>query len=90
MEYISLEACPICGDHPDRITVDLGKPGGRGYPGCHTYEYVCEHCGLVRSGSFNDISGSTEEAVTRAKEAWNTEVCRITSLMERRNRMTQM
>ena len=32
-EYIG-KACPICGAAPKIVSVDLGGPNGRGYPGC--------------------------------------------------------
>lgn len=71
MKYINLKECPICGAYPEKEVSDMGRPGGHGYPGHFTYHYECPNCKLLKSPSFNDISGSSEEAAYRAKLAWN-------------------
>jgi hypothetical protein len=82
MTYISLKACPVCGEHPELIKESLGRPGGHGYPGHFTYEYKCEFCRLLKSGETHDIYDSPEEAKNRAKERWNEEVDRIKKLQQ--------
>ena len=80
MEYISLKACPVCGEHPEKTTHSLERPGGHGYKGCYTYQYKCECCGLVRGKEIDDIYLSKEAAQNRARETWNEEVDRIIML----------
>jgi hypothetical protein len=72
--YISLAACPICGEHPEKVKESLEGPNGRGYRGCFTYEYKCECCKLLRGGEASDIYVSSEEANNLAKELWNDKV----------------
>ncbi len=79
--YISVKACPVCGEHPELQKDDLGRPGGHGYPGHFTYEYKCGYCKLLKGGETHDIYGSSEEAKNRAKEFWNEEVERISRIM---------
>ena len=72
--YISVKACPICGEHPEKVRESLERPGGHGYQGCFSYEYKCECCKLLRGGETTDIYVSPEEAVNLAKELWNEKV----------------
>ena len=76
-KYISVKACPVCGEHPERITESLGRPGGGGYPGHFTYEYKCGYCKLLKGGETHDIYVKPEEAINLAKELWNDEVDRV-------------
>jgi hypothetical protein len=78
--YISLKACPVCGEHPELKKESLGRPGGHGYPGHFTYEYKCEFCGLLKGGESHDLYTSSDEAKNRARETWNEEVDRIRKL----------
>lgn len=78
--YISVKACPVCGEHPELNKESLGRPGGRGYPGHYTYEYRCGFCKLLKGVETQDIYDSPEEAINRAKESWNKEVARILKL----------
>lgn len=78
--YISVKACPVCGEHPELNKESLGRPGGHGYPGHYTYEYRCGFCKLLRGVETHDIYDSPEEAINRAKESWNKEVARIFKL----------
>lgn len=80
--YISVKACPVCGEHPIINKESLAGPNGRGYPGHFTYEYKCEFCRLLKSGETNDIYVSSEEAINLAKELWNEEVDRIVKLQQ--------
>lgn len=80
--YISVRACPVCGEHPELKKESLGRPGGGGYPGHYDYEYQCGYCGLLKGGETHDIYGSPEEALNRAKESWNKEVARIEKIMD--------
>ena len=75
--YISVKPCPVCGEHPDRMTYDLGRSGGRGYPGHYSYKYVCTFCQLLKGGETSDIYVSSGEAINLAKELWNDEVDRV-------------
>lgn len=78
--YISVKACPVCGEHPELNKESLGRPGGHGYPGHYTYEYRCGFCKLLKGVETQDIYDSPEEAINRAKESWNKEVARILKL----------
>lgn len=75
--------CPVCGSPPQRVEYDLGKPGGRGYPGHKTYQYKCEFCNLVRGTEVTDIYEAAGQAINRAKLGWNTEVERIRNHLRR-------
>ena len=75
--YISLKACPVCGEHPELKKESLAKPRGGGYPGHFTYEYKCEFCRLLNGGETHDLYVSPDEAKNLAKELWNEEVDRI-------------
>ena len=83
--YISVKACPVCGEHLEFLTADLGsdlgRPGGHGYPSHSTYEYKCGYCRLLKGGETTDIYVSSEEAKNLAKELWNEEVERISRIM---------
>lgn len=81
MNYIELEACPICGAHPDKDVVSLGKPHGGGYPGHYLYQYKCEKCGLVKGEQIDDVYRSKDVAQNDARGSWNEEVDRIRTLM---------
>jgi hypothetical protein len=80
MDYISLKACPVCGEHPELAKESLGRPGGHGYPGHYTYQYKCEFCRLLKGDETHDIYNSPEEAKNRAKANWNAAVERIVKL----------
>ena len=82
MNYIELQICPICGAYPEKDVCDLGRPGGRGYPGSHTYQYKCERCGLVKGRETSDIYVYKEVTQNNAKQFWNDECDRIKKLME--------
>lgn len=75
--YVSIKLCPICGEVPERVTYDLGRPGGHGYPGHTSYQYKCECCGLLKGADCDDIYCSKEEAINQAKTTWNAEVDRV-------------
>jgi hypothetical protein len=79
--YISVKACPVCGEHPEKITESLERPGGHGYPGCHTYQYKCGYCKLLKGGETCDVPISSEEAINLAKQRWNEEVDRVQEIM---------
>ena len=83
MNYISLKLCPICGEPPEKTTYSLERPGGHGYAGCHSYQYKCECCKLVKGGDIDDIYLHSAAAQNRARETWNEEVNRITELLSR-------
>ena len=81
MNYIELQLCPICASPPEKETCDLGRPGGHGYPGSHSYQYKCENCQLVKGHSFDDICLAKEVAQNRARESWNRECERVRHYM---------
>lgn len=84
MEYISLQPCPICGEHPEFVKESLARPGGGGYPGHYTYQYKCECCKLLKTQETTDIYDKIPElAKNRAKEDWNTEVDRVLEYLNR-------
>lgn len=85
MDYIELQPCPICGAHPDREKENLGRSGGRGYPGHYTYQYKCEKCKMLKSDGINDIYDSPSTADARARISWNKEVQRVLHFMETKN-----
>lgn len=82
VDYISVKACPVCGEHPELKKESLGRPGGHGYPGHYDYQYKCGYCGLPKGEETHDIYDSPEEALNRAKESWNKEVARIEKIMD--------
>jgi hypothetical protein len=84
--YISVKACPVCGEHPEFSKESLGHPGGGGYPGHYTYQFKCGYCKLLKSGEYHDIYDSPEEAKNRAKKSWNDEVARIEKIMNQAER----
>lgn len=80
--FIRARACPVCGEHPELQKIDLGRPGGHGYPGNFSYKYVCNFCKLLKGEEICDISMSSEEANALAKQSWNGEVDRVTKLQQ--------
>lgn len=80
--YISLKACPVCGEHPELKKESLAKPRGGGYPGHYTYQYKCDFCQLLKGSETHDVYDSPEESKNRAKESWNAEVDRIRNLQK--------
>jgi hypothetical protein len=82
MEYISLKACPVCGEHPELKKESMARPGGHGYPGHYTYLYKCDFCRLLKGSETHDIYDSPEESKNRAKLSWNNEVDRIQKLQQ--------
>lgn len=81
--YISLAACPICGEHPEKVKESLEGPNGRGYRGCFTYEYRCECCKVLRGEATSDIYLSAEEANNLAKKLWNDKVASIKQYLDK-------
>lgn len=81
--YVSIKLCPICGEVPEKVTYSLERPGGHGYVGCHSYQYKCECCKLVKGGDIDDIYLSNADAQNHAKETWNAEVDRIQEHLDR-------
>jgi len=82
-EYISIKPCPICGEAPERITTDLRRPNGGGYPGHYLYRYECQCCKLLKAEDTDDIYRSKEEAINRAKTDWNTKVAEVQEYLSR-------
>lgn len=84
--YISVKACPICGEHPTLRQESLARPGGHGYPGHFDYTYFCEYCRALSGGTTHDIYQTAAEARNHAKELWNAEVDRVQTYMNRRRK----
>ena len=82
-EYISVKPCPICGEVPGRITHDLGRPGGHGYPGHVQFQYKCECCRLLEGSSIDDIYRTREDAMEEAKIRWNMKVEEVQEYLTR-------
>lgn len=82
MTYISLKPCPVCGEHPEKHTRSLERPGGHGYRGCYIYQYKCECCKLVKGGEIDDIYRHKDVAQQDARKSWNEEVDRIIALQK--------
>ena len=82
--YISVKACPVCGEHPEFAKESLARPGGHGYPGHFTYQYKCGFCNLLMGTEVDDIYRSPEEAKNHAKESWNAEVDRVQAFLDNR------
>ena len=81
--YISVKACPVCGEHPELQKESLARPGGGGYPGYYTYQYKCGFCRLLKGIETNDIYDDfPEEAKNRAKTYWNEEVDRVHKIQQ--------
>ena len=80
--YIHVKACPICGEHPQRVEESLARPGGGGYPGYFTYEYKCEYCKLLKGGETTDLYISSDEARNLAKELWNDKVATVQGYLD--------
>ena len=81
--YIKLNACPICGEHPELKKESLAGPRNIGYPGHFTYQYRCNFCTLLRGEEHHDIyDKNPEDAKNRAKESWNKEVDRIRAFQQ--------
>ena len=82
MTYIPLKPCPVCGQHPEKTTYSLERPGGHGYVGCHSYQYKCECCLLVKGKDIDDIYRHKDVAQNEARKSWNEEVDRIIALQK--------
>ena len=78
--------CPICGSVPKLEIRDMGRPNGRGYPGCDDYTMSCPHCDLPRHVGSCTIYCSHDEAHRDTIEAWNKEVDRIQKFLDERKK----
>lgn len=81
--YVSIKLCPICGEPPERITTDLRRPNGGGYPGHFLYRYECQCCKLLKGDDTDDIYRSKDEAINHAKANWNINVAKVQSYLDR-------
>ena len=79
-EYIG-KACPICGAAPKIVSVDLGRPGGHGYPDCVDMHLECSGCGIIKAGSYNTIYNKDYEAKSKAIKDWNEVVDYVNELI---------
>ena len=79
-EYIG-KPCPICGEPPKLVSVDLGGPNGRGYPGCFDMHLECSGCGIIKAGSYNTVYIKDDEAKNKAIDDWNEVVDYINELI---------
>lgn len=80
MNIITPKPCAVCRQYPRLAVTSLARPGGRGYPGNSEYEYVCDFCGLLKSGPTTDIYVTQQEATSLAAELWNERVDHVEKL----------
>ena len=85
-EYIG-KACPICGAAPKMVSVDLGRPNGRGYPGCVDIHLECSGCGIIKAGSYNTIYNKDNEAKNKATKDWNEVVDYVNELIAKTHKL---
>ena len=74
IEIPPLENCPWCGSIGKLKSEDLGKPNGRGYPGCSLIYVECSNIecrATAPFGKIDTIYRSTQEAVDQAVKIWN-------------------
>jgi hypothetical protein len=83
INFISVKPCPICGEMPGRVTQDLGRPGGHGYPGHVQFYYECECCRLLKGVPADDIYRDRADAMEFAKIKWNDKVEEVKEYIDR-------
>ena len=81
------KACPICGEAPKLVSVDLGGPNGRGYPGCVDMHLECSGCGIIKAGSYDTISNKDDEAKNKATKDWNEIVDSVNDLIAKTHKL---
>lgn len=81
-----IKLCPICGSAPKLEVRDMGRPNGRGYPGCDDYTMSCPYCDLPKHVGSETIYRSSDEAYRLTVEYWNNEVDRIQKFLDERDR----
>jgi hypothetical protein len=79
-----IKLCPICGSAPKLEVRDLGRPNGRGYPGCDDYTMSCPYCDLPKHVGSETIYHTADEAYRLTVEYWNNEVDRIQKFLDER------
>ena len=85
-EYIG-KACPICGAAPKMVSVDLGGPNVRGYPGCVDIHLECSGCGIIKAGSYDTIYNKEDEAKNKATKDWNEVVNYVNELIAKTHKL---
>ena len=85
-DYIG-KACPICGAAPKMVSVDLGRPNGRGYPSCVDMHLECSGCGIIKAGSYNTIYNKDNEAKNKATKDWNEVVDYVNELIAKTHKL---
>lgn len=80
-----MKDCAICGSKPNLKLTDMGKPNGRGYPGCHFVGYICNNCGMPNVRSSDTVYHDMEEALKIAETNWETEITRIETYLNNKN-----
>ena len=85
-DYIG-KACPICGATPKLVSVDLGRPGGHGYPDCVDMHLECSGCGIIKAGSYNTIYNKDNEAKNKAIKDWNEVVDYVNELIAKTHKL---
>ena len=84
-DYIG-KPCPICGAAPKIVSVDLGRPGGHGYPDCVDIHLECSGCGIIKADSYNTIYNKDAEAENKAIKDWNEVVDYVNELIAKPNK----
>lgn len=71
MKPVQIKSCPWCGGAGHMHIEPLWR-GSHGYYGCYSWEVHCTQCNAAApNGKFDDIYLSSEEAESKALEAWN-------------------
>ena len=79
---LKIQVCPICGSAPVLKITDMGKPNGRGYPGCYDYTMSCPCCDLPKHVGSDTVCHNSDEAHRLSIERWNEEVDRIQAFLD--------
>ena len=77
-----IKVCPICGSIPIMKVEDMGRPNGRGYPGCFSYTISCPHCDLPKHVGSDTVCHDPDTAHRLSRERWNEEVDRIQAFLD--------
>ena len=72
-----IKVCPICGSAPVLEITDMGRPNGRGYPGCFMYTLSCNYCKLPKTVSATTVYTDPDKVEVECINKWNAEVDRI-------------
>lgn len=77
-----VKVCPICGSMPTMRIEDMGRPNGRGYPGCFSYTLSCDYCELPQSVGATTVYTDPSKVEIECINKWNKEVDRIQAFLD--------